>query len=338
MSEIIQTQSLRTLAQAWIGRGWRVIAPVQVKPGVVLYRPVQSADVVLFDGFVRPANTIKEFLFPRHEVLYRYRFVGKRIELADEPLPEQPQLILAARPCDAAGVAILDDVFNWDCADAFYNRRRELTTIVTLACAEPDDHCFCTSVGCGPEDTRGADAMLLPLGEGAFEARCLTDKGRELLGGQTASSDRSAEALAGPPSRIDLPRVKEFLADGFENPVWPQLNVRCLGCGACAYMCPTCHCFDIVDEGNAAGGVRARNWDACQFAMFTHHASGHNPRHNQAERGRQRIMHKFAIYEQKFGKTLCTGCGNCSRNCPVGLGVLPVLEQIEQAQQQPAGE
>ena len=84
----------------------------------------------------------------------------------------------------------------------------------------------------------------------------------------------------------------------------------------------------MVDEGNASAGHRVRNWDACQFAMFTLHASGHNPRNVQSQRQRQRIHHKFQIYPEKFGEVLCTGCGNCTRNCPAGLGVLSVLKTI----------
>ena len=84
-----------------------------------------------------------------------------------------------------------------------------------------------------------------------------------------------------------------------------------------------------MDEGSAAEGARVRNWDSCQFPLFTAHASGHNPRSTQPQRQRQRIYHKFAIYPDKFGAILCTGCGNCARNCPVGLGVLRVLEAID---------
>ena len=142
------------------------------------------------------------------------------------------------------------------------------------------------------------------------------------------SKDKSAKD---PPIQFDLAAVGEFLAAGYENPEWQTMPQRCLGCGACAYTCPTCHCFDIVDEGNSRGGVRARNWDACQFAMFTMHASGHNPRVNQGQRQRQRIYHKFQIYPDKFGEMLCTGCGNCTRNCPVDLGVLNVLKSIATA-------
>jgi ferredoxin len=93
-----------------------------------------------------------------------------------------------------------------------------------------------------------------------------------------------------------------------------------------------CYCFDIVDEGNGREGVRARNWDACQFPMFTLHASGHNPRPTQGDRQRQRLYHKFFVYPEKFGEILCTGCGNCARNCPVGLGVLPSIMEIVHAE------
>jgi ferredoxin len=85
----------------------------------------------------------------------------------------------------------------------------------------------------------------------------------------------------------------------------------------------------MVDEGGAAGGAKVRNWDACQHALFTLHASGHNPRGTQWQRQRQRVYHKFHIYPQKFGAILCTGCGNCTRNCPVQLGLLPVLNEIQ---------
>jgi ferredoxin len=83
-----------------------------------------------------------------------------------------------------------------------------------------------------------------------------------------------------------------------------------------------------VDEGNAAGGERARNWDSCQFSLFTQHASGHNPRASQFNRQRQRVYHKFRIYPEKFGETLCTGCGACTRNCPAGLGILGIATEI----------
>ena len=338
MSETITRGALLQRVSVWIGGGKSVIGPRQVKPAnglrqevPVQYGRVTSAEELLLSGDTRPANSLKEFFFPRHEKLYGYQFKGRQIELTDTEQPSTEQIIVGGRPCDAAALPVLDHLFNWDYRDETFNRRRELTTIVTIACRSFDSHCFCTSVGSSPVDARGSDVLLLAVDAERYEVRFVTEKGRRLLNGATTTANENATEPAAPPKRFEMEQLKEFLAGGYERPEWKTTTLRCLGCGACAYTCPTCHCFDIVDEGNAAGGLRARNWDACQFGLFTLHASGHNPRHNQAERQRQRIHHKFQIYPDKFGETLCTGCGNCTRNCPVGLGVLSVVEAIAAA-------
>jgi ferredoxin len=334
MSEVVSLATLRSLVDQWIAAGRLVAGPKQVN-GRLLYGPLDAAEQLVI-GDVRPQNSIKEYLFPRHEKLYSYQISRKQVELTDAALPDREQIIVAARPCDAAAAPILDHIFNWDFVDAAYNRRRELTTIVTLACQRHDSRCFCTSVGSGSDDPRGSDAMLLDLGEGILEVRCYTEKARRLFAGQTQSSDRLGSAPPGPAPRFSRAIVQQFIGQAFDDPHWPEMSRRCLGCGACAYTCPTCHCFDIVDEATGSRGVRVRNWDACQLEMFTAHASGHNPRSQQAQRQRQRLYHKFHIYPQKFGELLCTGCGNCTRNCPAGLGILPVLAAI--SRQVPAAE
>jgi ferredoxin len=334
MSEVLSVASLRLLVDQWIAGGRRVAGPHLVNDRV-LYGWLDSAGQLELDDGARPRNSIKEFLFPRHEKLYGYKVGRKSAELTEIVPPQTETIVVAARPCDAALGPILDHVFNWDYADATYNRRRELTTIVTLACRSWDADCFCTSVDSRPDDPRGSDVMLYALDDKTLEIRCLTDKGRRLFAGQGKPSDLKSPVANGPERRFDRDKIGTFLASGFDDPQWPDLARRCLGCGACAYTCPTCHCFDIVDEGAGGRGVRARNWDACQFGMFTLHAAGHNPRSQQAQRQRQRIYHKFSIYPEKFGPLLCTGCGNCTRNCPVGLGVRPVLSAISQKVQSP---
>jgi sulfhydrogenase subunit beta (sulfur reductase) len=335
MSELLAKTSLHALVARWLADGKRVAGPRRASNAndhrqcdVIQYAWLEAPEQLRLEGFVRPNNSIKECVFPRHETLYGYQFRGKRIELTPPELPTSEQIIFGARPCDAAALPILDGVFNWDSRDEFFNRHRELTTVVTLACREHDAHCFCTSLGSGPDDTRGSDAMLIVVDDENYEVRCFTEKGKRLFAGATVSSVEEGQVPPGPPVRFDLDKVGEFLEKGYEQPQWQAATLRCLGCGACAYSCPTCHCFDIVDERTAGGGVRVRNWDACQFGLFTAHASGHNPRGNQGQRQRQRIFHKFQIYPQKFGEVLCTGCGNCTRQCPVSWGVLPLLQAI----------
>ena len=337
MSTIIGGQVLRDMVNDWIGDGKRVGGPGYVGNHLILYRWLHRSDELLLESYPRPHNSIKEFLFPSHEKLYHYKIDGQHIELSEAVLPDAQQIIFAARPCDAASLPILDHVFNWDYRHVFYNRRRSLTTVVTLACQDHDAHCFCTSVGGGPDDERGSDAMLFALGQDQYEVRCFTDKGKALFEGKLEESTRVGKVGPGPERRLDLETVREFLKTDFESPLWERQTLRCIGCGACAYNCPTCHCFDITDEKVGSAGVRMRSWDSCQMAMFTVHASGHNPRSRQPQRQRQRIYHKFEIYPSKFGEILCTGCGNCSRVCPVGLGITPVLTAIQEEQAARAG-
>jgi ferredoxin len=328
MSAIVHELELRALIDGWLASGKLVVAPVEAGGRLLYQRLAASGDAVL-ESRARPANSIKEFLFPRHEALFRYRLNGKQVELSDAPIETREQILVAARPCDAASLPALDHIFDCDRKDGSFERARARTTVIALACNTYDEACFCTSVGLAPASEAGADVLLFDLGEAIFEVRVLTDKGRALFEGHTETSEREAPSPDGPPRKFDPVTVRKFLDGGFEDPLWGEETVACLGCGVCAYTCPACHCFDMVDEGNAAGGTRVRNWDSCQFPMFTRHASGHNPRSNQPRRQRQRIYHKFSIYPERFDALLCTGCGNCARNCPAGLGVLRVLEAIE---------
>lgn len=332
----ISLNDLRRLADGWLAEGKGVAGPVAVKPDLYLYTALQAGEQLALDGFVHAGNSIKEFFFPRHEKIYRYAFQGQDVTLSDETPPEREQIILGARPCDAASLPILDHVFSWDYEDKFYLTRRRATTVVTLGCTESDEQCFCTSVGLGPAAEQGSDVLLLPAGDGRYDVRCLTEKGKALFAGKTKPEDVKTIPLTSPAKRFEMVPLQQWLAENYESPVWKDIAMRCLGCGSCAYSCPTCHCFDIVDEGTPAGGARCKNWDSCQFGMFTMHASGHNPRANQGQRQRQRVQHKFRIYPEKFNTVLCTGCGNCTRNCPVGLGVLTALEEIQQTMQAPA--
>lgn len=325
MSRPLSQAALKRMVAEWLAASKRVGGPVRCGTKV-LYRALESSDELeLAPTPPRPANSIKGFLFPRHERLFRYELRGREIRLEEDDGAVPEQIVIAARPCDAAALPILDHVFNWDYHDEFYNRRRAATTVVSLACTAFDENCFCTSVGLAPDDPSGSDAMLHEVAGGNFEVRCFTEKGRALFGNFMPGGVLHAPV---PEKKFDPQQVAGFLGRNFESPLWAAHSLACLGCGACAHTCPTCHCFDIVDEGNAAGGARVKNWDSCQFANFTAHASGHNPRSNQGQRQRQRIYHKFRMYPEKFGAILCTGCGNCARNCPAGLGVLPLVEAI----------
>lgn len=338
MAKTITMEKLRQLVDALIGEGRRVIGP-KVVGKMSLYEPL--ADGTELDFRELPRRSAKESFFPLCETILTYAKTGEGTSVTDVDTACFPATVLiGARPCDAAAPGILDAVFSWDYKDQFFLERRERTTIIGLGCSTCDDACFCTAVGLSPGDTRGSDLFLTPLADGGFRCDGITDKGTQLLAAHAAfftdASEPAPAPLADPGmANLDLERIKAWLDSHFEDPLWNEIAERCAGCGACAFLCPACHCFDISDEGTEQQGARRKHWDACGFGKFTDHASGHNPRDIQPARYRNRIMHKFSYYDDKFGQNLCTGCGRCIRHCPVGIDIFEVLETINERDQGP---
>ena len=319
--------------------GRRVVAPAG-DGGLVLFRQVSSAGEVRLEGSAHARWSPKEFLFPRTETLMSYTFDDSNsIRLAPPRPAEMEQVLFGVQPCDAAGLMRLDDVFLGDGdGDQLYADRRRRTAVVSLACAVARPECFCTAVGGAPDGTDGSDAQLLPAPDG-YLLRALTPKGRELLGGldsgwqvttdkdwaqARAQAERVATEIGRSPLPGDLPGR---LMGAFGLPIWSTLAERCLGCGICAYVCPSCSCFDITDQANAYCGTRCRSWDTCTLAGFTRHASGHNPRPDQPSRFRQRVLHKFAYFPlESEGRLMCVGCGRCVALCPVGMDIRSAVD------------
>jgi ferredoxin len=243
-------------------------------------------------------------------------------------MDQYPDVVLfGLRPCDASGFRSLTALFNWDTKDIFYMKRLEKITIVSFACNSADEYCFCTSVGGGPGNTINSDVQLTRLNDQEVLVEILTEKGRQtmeciadLLSDPTELPDKK-QYLADVPEVFDLQTVITKTRSHFESPVWKEQSLRCIGCGACAYVCPTCACFDIQDERVLHKGIRLRLWDSCGLSLFTLHASGHNPRDVQSQRWRQRIMHKFSYMPERLHVTGCEGCGRCSRACPVDMNI-----------------
>ena len=318
------------LAAAFAEKGYRVIAPVAA--GEILRLAEWSSEKRLdLEGM--PVNSLKDVFLPRSEVVGRAALAGDDFELkAVEPAAPKT-VVLGAKPCDAAALAALDAVFNWDFRDGFFNARRAATAIVVSACVRADGDCFCTSVGGKPDSTAGADAVLRPADGGqklVFEP--LTDKGRflsEAASGVLREGTAAVDAPPQVPRRFDSRSVSGWLAKNFDSPLWMGLSLPCLGCGACAYACPVCHCFDLQDEADPRETARYRNWDACGFGLFTLHAGGHNPRCDQSARWRQRVMHKLSYFPERFQTLACTGCGRCARLCQAGMSLAASAERIE---------
>ncbi|HPS78622.1 MAG TPA: 4Fe-4S dicluster domain-containing protein [Thermoanaerobaculaceae bacterium] len=330
----ITRENLAALTADLLASGTHVAAPTRASDAQTEYRYVTDFAQVRLDGSM-PRRSLKELFLPPTEPLLRWRQHQGDVELQEVPTSFPPTVVLGARPCDAAAVDVLDRVMGWDYRDELWFGRRAATTVISLACPGVDDLCFCSAVGGSPESTRGADLLLTPVTDG-YHVTVVTDKGRSLLSAHPSrfgALPASGPLPAGPripaPGPLPLGQIRTWLESNFDHPLWHEVALRCHGCGACASVCPTCHCFDIVDEPEGVDrGTRRRNWDTCQTSVFTLHASGHNPRHDQGARFRQRLMHKFSIYPDKFGEVLCTGCGRCARACPAGQDIVELLGRI----------
>jgi ferredoxin len=332
MSRILLKNKLDDCIAAWRSAGFSVLAPVRRSDLSRFDEVERSADMAL--DLVLPERTIKDHFFPQTEPLIKYKIKKHDIDSQEMLPPDMKRVFFGVRPCDASGLAIDDPLFGWDYKDEYWFKRRDNAVIVTIACTASDDFCMCTSVKLDPDSTKGSDVMLRPLQNGnGWQVEALTDRGNALLGPVASFLQEGSEApapVASVPVRFDVDRVMEWLADpaSFESHFWKEISLRCIGCGSCTFLCPTCHCFDIQDEGDTFSGIRRKNWDSCSFAMFTMHTSGHNPRNTQSTRWRQRIMHKFNYYRGKFGVNSCSGCGRCTRQCPVDMGITETLQAI----------
>jgi Fe-S-cluster-containing hydrogenase component 2 len=326
--------------RAWLGEllrdGRRVVAPVE-HDGLRLFRAASSAEEIdLQPGKTRLSP--KEVLFPRTETLYGYALRPEGPLLQDPELPDREQLLFGLRPCDAAGLERLDAVFlEGRVEDPFYARRRERTTVAAVACDRAEPECFCTAVGGSPMGSEGVDLLVVPFDSG-WLVRCETEKGQAWVGDGWAEASAEAWSLAREHSELVSSEIARTpvsqnwarsLERGFDSKAWSEIAQRCLSCSICAYVCPSCSCFDVHHEGNAWGGREFRCWDACTHALFTRHASGHNPREGRDERYRQRALHKFSYVAPGEDELIrCVGCGRCVVHCPVGIDIHEAVQRV----------
>ncbi len=322
---------------------YTVVAPT-CRGDYTNFAVITSADQADF-GAVNTRMSPKHLFFPKTERLFGFTTDCHQVDLDAEPEQITPRVLFGTRPCDARAITMLDDVFDTDIfRDSRYVARRQATTIVTMACSQLAASCFCTRLGSNPADTAGSDVIIVELPDNRLAIQPLTSKGQDLLKtadlpAKAAPPDLEAFAHAIHAAQnaestepINPDQLAQKLTTIYESDFWDHDHQRCLACGTCTYLCPTCHCFDIADEAKDTTGQRVRNWDSCMFGLFTLHASGHNPRPAQRHRLRQRIMHKFCYTIDRYNRAFCVGCGRCVSRCPVNIDLREILKQLEDYQ------
>jgi sulfhydrogenase subunit beta (sulfur reductase) len=326
---------------AWIrslSADQRVIGPA-IRPAGVVFDEVHSADEVAWEYTTTILPPKKAFLPPRETLLRFQTDRGLQLEAQDE---SRPTVLLGIHTCDLHAMGLLDRVFREGLTDQHYARRRELTCVVSLECLRPcTSQAFCKSMG-----TLGLpeafDLHLTDIGE-EYVADVGSEKGAALLAGLHSVRDASAGDL-GQLERVmstkwssfsyalefDAAELPGLLSLARDSDLWRELGERCLACGACTLVCPTCHCFDVQDETDFSlqAGRRTRVWDSCQLPLFARVSGGHDFREGQAARLRHRFFRKGKYQVEAYGLTGCVGCGRCAQACLVHISPVEVFNEL----------
>jgi ferredoxin len=272
---------------------------------------------------------------------------GDEIAVTPEPAPDQAFAFLGVRACELHAIAIQDRVFLGGAqVDPHYKTRREGAFIVALNCGVAGGTCFCVSMQTGPKAESGFDLALTEFAAGddfAYLVEAGSEAGSDVLAGlpqraATADDVAAAEAVvartAGAMGRsMKADDLHALLPRNLEHPRWDAVAQRCLTCGNCTMVCPTCFCTSVTDTSDLEGAeiTRTRRWDSC-FTMDFSYIHGGSVRASGRSRYRQWMTHKLATWIDQFGSSGCVGCGRCITWCPVGIDITEEVRAIRDSE------
>ncbi len=355
-SVVLPRVHLASLLAALTRRGFRTIGPV-ARDGAIVYDEINTvddlpvgwtdeqeageyrlrrrADAAVFGYNVGP-HSWKRFFHPPNVRLWRASREAGGFRTETEPLPDGALALIGVRACELHAIAIQDRVLMGGAfVDPLYEARRRGAFIVAVQCGQAGRTCFCASMGTGPTATAGFDLAMTEVLEGDdhyFVIDAGSATGRDVLGElpavpATPAHDRAARAChdraAGEMGRsMETSGIKALLYANAEHPRWEDVAARCLTCGNCTMVCPTCFCTTVEDVTDLSGDhtERWQTWDSC-FTLDFSYVHGGSVRRSAKGRYRQWMTHKLASWIDQFGSSGCVGCGRCITWCPVGIDI-----------------
>jgi sulfhydrogenase subunit beta (sulfur reductase) len=307
------------------------------------YRLLRRDDDALFGYAVGP-HSWKKFLHVPSQQLWHAELTPEGASIAPEPPPAERLAFIGVRACELHAIAIQDRVLLGGVyADPYYGARRKGAFIVAVNCAEPGGACFCASMNTGPKVASGYDLALTEVlsdGEHRFVVDVGSEAGQAVLAELPHSDATPTDAaasdavVAGAAARMGraMPAaesVPELLRRNLDHPRWDEVAGRCLTCGNCTMVCPTCFCTTVEDTASLDGAAseRVRRWDSC-FTMDFSYLHGGSVRASPRSRYRQWMTHKLSSWWDQFGTSGCVGCGRCITWCPVGIDITEEVAAI----------
>lgn len=288
---------------------------------IIRYGQVHALDEIEFER--RSDYSFKESLLSVNETLFYFTEDTATVASCTDK-----RLLIFLRSCDLHALKRLDAIYLENGPEDFYYKRlREKADFVLMGCKETCDTGFCVSMGTNQNDTY--DLYLKLEGDSVY-ADC---QAAHLLpyfqDADTEACDVTPDHVTENREKVTLPR--HLSVQSFDNPIWETYGSRCIGCGRCNFVCPTCTCFtmqDILYRDNANVGERRRVWASCQVDGYTDIAGGASFRKKQSERMRFKVMHKVCDFEKRFGYPMCVGCGRCDAVCPEYISYANLLNQL----------
>jgi len=322
---------------------WNVYAPLKDFGGDVNFLLLEKeriedslARLTLDDRWI-PVPP-KDLFFPQLESLFEIK--NGKIE---ETVEYSKKLLFGIKACDYKGIMFVDEFFKRNFEDKYYLSRTKDRLMVIKGCLSPprENACFCTSAKTGPFFDEGFDIQLIEIDE-AYFVEVGSKKGREFISRHKrffqacSDSDKKnaskvkRKAIDSIGLKIDFPKALQLMEEGQKIPdeLYEKIAQRCIYCGGCIYVCPTCTCFNVFDDREDKAVARYRNWDTCVFEGFTREASGFNPRATKWLRAARRYEHKLRHDYEVTGMSGCVGCGRCLVSCPVSLGMSKFIQEL----------